>query len=97
MPRKRHVEIALSKLATMDLVGVRTRYDHFKQMLAELLGRDFLADSVQPEISWAKRVSDQLKSLKSARSLVALDIELYELVDKAVGKVLGNATRVSAA
>lgn len=84
VPRKRHVEIALSKLSTMDLVGVRTRYDQFKRMLAELIGRDILAGVEQPEISWARRVTEELMKIKVARSLVALDMRLYELVEGAV-------------
>ena len=90
VPRKRHVQVALSKLAAMDLVGVRTRYDQFKHMMAELIGRDILANSVQPEISWARRVSEQLRKLKSAQSLVSLDMQLYELVERAVGRVVGE-------
>ena len=97
VPRKRHVQIALSKLAAMDLVGVRTRYDQFKHMLAELIGKDILANSVQPEISWARRVSEQLRKLKSAQSLVSLDMQLYDLVEKAVGRVVGDKNPASAA
>jgi hypothetical protein len=97
VPRKRHVQVALSKLAAMDLVGVRTRYEQYKDMLAELIGRDMLANSVQPEISWARRVSDQLRKLKSAQSLVALDLQLYELVEKAVGRVIGEKNSITAA
>lgn len=88
MPRKRHVQLALSKLSTMDLVGVRTRYDQFKQMLAELIGRDILTGSVQPEISWSRWVTEQLMEIKAAHSLVALDMQLYELVEGAVGRAV---------
>lgn len=88
MPHKRHVQIALSKLSTMDLVGVRTRYNQFQQMLAELVGTDILAGSVQPEISWARRVTEQLMKIKAAQSLVALDMKLYELVEEAVGRAV---------
>jgi hypothetical protein len=87
--RKRHVQFALSKLSTMDLVGVRPRYDQFKRMLAELIGRDILGDTGLPEISLTRRLAAQLAELKAARSLVALDIQLYELVEQAVDKALG--------
>lgn len=97
IPRKKHVQIALSKLAAMDLVGVRSRYDQFKRMLAELTGMDILSDSVQPEISWARKVTERLATLKSAQSLLSLDIQLYELVDKAVGRVVDDKNPKNAA
>jgi len=97
VPRKRHVEIALAKLSTMDLVGVSTRYDHFKRMLAELIGRDILAGGAQPEISWARRVTEELEKSKIARSLVALDVKLYGLVEGAVEKAIAAAERKTAA
>jgi len=86
--RKHHVEIALSKLSSMDLVGVRSRYDQFKLMLGELIGKDILAGSVQPEISWARRVTEELMKIKTARSLVSLDLRLYELVEGAVERAI---------
>lgn len=86
--RKRHVEIALAKLSAMDLVGVRSRYNQFKRMLRDLIGKDILATSAQPEISLARRVTDELMKNKTARSLVTLDMKLYELVEGAVERAI---------
>ncbi len=86
--RKRHIQIALSRLSTMDLVGVSSRYEHFKRMLAEVTGRDLLAGTAKPEITWTRRFAQRLEKIRSARSLVALDMKLYELVEGAVGRAI---------
>jgi hypothetical protein len=88
VPRKKHIQLALSKLSTMDLVGVSSRYGHFSKMLSELLGRDLLAGATQPEISWTRRIADRLATNKRARSLVSLDLKLYELAEKAIERAI---------
>jgi hypothetical protein len=105
IPRKEHVELALTKLSSMDLVGTRPYYNQFKTMLAEMIGRDLFGDSPLADIAWTLRVAEELTKIRAARSLVALDMELYQLAAKAVKQTIegemrtlrGNATRTKPA
>lgn len=88
VPRKHHVEVALTKLASMDLVGVRPYFTQFADALAKLLGRDLLAGAAPKGISWTERLAEKLAGMKAARSLVALDLQVYQLTLGAVKRVI---------
>lgn len=94
-PKKQHVELALTKLSSMDLVGVKPCYAQFSEALSKLLGRDLLAGAEPPEISWTKRVAERLAGIKAARSLIALDLQVYELAFNAVRRVIEGDTNVA--
>lgn len=87
-PERRHVELALSNLAGMDVVGVAHRSGDFHQILTELLGRDIYAAGVPGVPAVIKSIAEGLADVKAARDLVALDIALFELVEEAIGRVL---------
>lgn len=92
IPRKQHIELALTKLSSMDLVGTRPYYRQFKTMLAEMIGRDLFGDNPLADISWTLRLSEELAKIRAARSLVALDLELYQLAAKAVERAVEGET-----
>jgi hypothetical protein len=75
VPRKHHVEVALTKLSSMDLVGVKPCFPQFADALSKLLGRDLLAGAAPTGI-------------KAARSLIALDLQVYQLTLGAVKRVV---------
>lgn len=90
-PKIAHVEIALSKLARMDVVGVRSRFGEFKSVLQEVTGVDVLGDYELTNLSWVQRVAEQLAEIKQARNLVSLDQDLYLYAEEAITEALGPA------
>jgi hypothetical protein len=87
-PKSAHVEIALSKLSRMDVVGLRSRYGDFKSILAEALGADVLGDHELPTLQWVQRVADHLSQIKQVRNLISLDLDLYSFAEEAVIEAL---------
>lgn len=90
-PKSSHVEIALSKLSRMDLVGLRSRFGEFKSILPEIIGVDIFQDHELKNLSWVQRIVDQLSQIKQVRSLIALDLDLYSFAEEAVVEALGRA------
>ncbi len=90
-PRPHHVELALNRLATFDLVGTRPNFGAYKSGLSELLGRDILGGEEMINIDLVLKIADELKNVKLARALVALDAELYKFASKAVIRAIDTA------
>jgi hypothetical protein len=82
-----HVSVALENLANLDLVGVRPKFESFKQELATALGVDLIGREAPAAISNAPAVAEKLARLRSVHRLLALDLKLYHLVEEAVSKV----------
>lgn len=91
LPKTRHIEIALSKLSRMNLVGVRERFDDFKSILPEVVGVDVLGDYAPANVTWVQRLAADLRRIKQARALIALDLDLYSFVDEALTEAIGPA------
>jgi hypothetical protein len=95
MPKSAHVEIALSRLSRMDLVGLRTRFGEFKSILKEILGVDVFGQHELNSLSWVQRVVAHLSQIKQARALISLDLDLYSYVEEAVVEAIGPAPSTS--
>jgi hypothetical protein len=95
LPKSGHVEIALSKLSRMDVVGLRNRFGEFKSILQEVLGMDVFGKYELIDLSWVHRVSEQLSQIKQARALISLDLDLYSYVEEAVTEAIGPAASTS--
>jgi hypothetical protein len=89
-PKAAHVEIALSKLSRMDLVGLRNRFGEFKSILPELLGVDVFGNHELTNLSWVTQIVEQLSDIKQVRNLIALDLDLYSFAEEAVTEALGT-------
>ena len=87
-PRQHHVQLALTNLASLDVVGISSRGAEYRQMMAELLSRDIYSDGIPKLPAAIKVIADSFAEIKPARELVALDIALFNLVESAVGRVL---------
>ena len=85
-PTRLHVELALSRLATMDLVGVRSHFIHFKTALATLLSRDILPESIPDPLSSVVELTRILRDIKVATTMLKHDVMLYGFVQDAVGR-----------
>lgn len=86
-----HVEIALSRLSRMDLVGLRTRFGEFKSILTEVLGFDALGDYQPTSLTWVDKLAADLGQIKQVRSLLSLDLDLYSYVEEAMSEAIGPA------
>lgn len=91
IPNRKHVSIALDKLAEMDLVGLASRFEEFKSMLGEIVGVDMLGDTELSQVSWVPKTAAHLKQIDAVKYLLALDIELFSQAHAAVSKVLNAA------
>jgi hypothetical protein len=94
-PKAQHIHLALAKLARMDLVGLRNRFDEFKAMLPEVVGLDIFAGHELTKISWVERFVTALSEIKQVKSLIALDLGLYAMVEQAVTEALQSVSAAS--
>lgn len=90
LPSKRHIATALDSLATMDLVGLRTRFNDFKTCLAELLDVDILGDYRPSDI--IDQTAIQLKKIPQFDRLISLDLELFAHASEAIEEALSTIT-----
>jgi hypothetical protein len=95
LPKSGHVEIALSKLSRMELIGLRSRFGEFKSILREVLGFDVLEQHEFSNLSWVDRVVGSLSQIKQARSLITLDLDLYSFIEEAITDAIGPAGSTS--
>jgi hypothetical protein len=85
---RRHVSVALDNLSRMNLVGLRQRFDNFKSTLQEIVGVDLLEDGQPVDVSWVPEIAAKLSRIDKVRSLLALDISLYNLARDAIRKAI---------
>ena len=90
LPRAHHIQVALNKLSTFDLVGTYPNFAEFKSSLIELLGRDILGNETLVNIEPLSGIVAELKNIKRAKQLVAHDIQLYEFASKAVKRAVDS-------
>ncbi|HRF08155.1 MAG TPA: hypothetical protein PL193_05855 [Xanthobacteraceae bacterium] len=92
IPRTHHVEIALGRLATFDLVGTRVQFDIFKNSLGEIAGAPILKQEELVTMELLKPIAEELKNIKIVRSLLSLDSKLYEFSVEAVRRALSTSS-----
>ena len=89
-PERRHVSAALENLASMDLVGVRSRFHDFSALLAGLLGHDLTGDYepvIHPAVS---ALADRLSRISLVADLLEDDLALYSFAEELIGVVLSD-------
>ncbi len=86
-PRRLHVELALNRLATMDLVGARPSYDLFKYALEGMLSRDILPAELQT-ISSVAELAQVLREEKLVKSMLKYDEILFQFAKEAIDRAL---------
>lgn len=85
---RKHVGIALDNLASMNLVGLRQRFDTFKSMLQELLGADLVGDAEPVAVSLVPQIAEKLARIDKVKSLLSFDVLLYNLARDAIRKAV---------
>jgi hypothetical protein len=85
---RKHVGIALDNLATMNVVGLRQRFDTFKSILQELFGMDLLEEVQTVEATNVPDVAMKLARNDRVKSLLAHDSLLYTMAREAIGKAI---------
>lgn len=91
-PRSEHVEIALARLSTMHLVGIRKQYESFRSSLSELLGRDVMGPDAAETSEIVKELAHEIRDVKLVRVMNTLDTKLYNYVETAVNRALETTT-----
>lgn len=92
IPRSHHVEIALNRLSTFDLVGTRLHFEVFKNSLAEIAGAPILGQEELVTMELLKPIAEELRNIKLVRSLISLDTKLYEYAVEAVKRALSPSS-----
>lgn len=95
-PERRHVTAALENLASMDLVGVRSRFRDFSALLAGILGHDLAGDYepvVHPSIS---ALADRLSRISLVADLLEDDLALYSFAEESIVSALSDDANVVA-
>jgi hypothetical protein len=83
-PEHRHVSTALDNLATMDVVGVRSRFADFRTMLSNVLGADIIGQNELELFDKVKDVSESLSKIGIVSDLLENDLTLYSFASEAV-------------
>ncbi|MGD9544634.1 MAG: hypothetical protein AB7F41_08075 [Methylocystis sp.] len=89
-PERRHVTTALENLASMDLVGVRSRFREFSALLAGILGHDLAGDYepvVHPSIG---ALADRLSRISLVADLLEDDLALYSFAEESIVSALSD-------
>jgi hypothetical protein len=89
-PERRHVTAALENLASMDLVGVRSRFRDFSALLAGILGHDLTGDYepvVHPSIG---ALADRLSRISIVADLLEDDLALYSFAEESIVSALSD-------
>ena len=84
-PERRHVSVALDNLASMDLVGSRTRYEVFRAMLEQMVGVDVFGDEQPAMFTAVTQLAQSLSRIGIVADLLEHDIALHALADEAIG------------
>jgi hypothetical protein len=77
VPQHRHVSLALDNLASIDLVGVRSRFSDFRSVVAAMLERDVLGVAKLDVPSNVTEVCGMLSQLGIVSDLLEHDLNLY--------------------
>jgi hypothetical protein len=83
-PLRRHVSIALENLATMDVVGVRSEFPLFRQMLAAAVGVDAVGGESPVVLDIVAELAQKLLRIGVVEDMLAADSQLYEFVKAAM-------------
>ncbi len=83
-PERRHVSIALENLATMDVVGTRSRFGDFNRLLSGVLGADIFGDAGPVSFASIQGLASSLSRIGAVVDLLDHDLALYSYVDEAV-------------
>jgi len=84
VPQHAHVSLALENLASIDLVGVRSRFSNFRSVLATMLERDVLGVEKLDAPNNVTEVRGMLAQLGIVSDLLEHDLNLYAHASEAV-------------
>ncbi|MFO1150436.1 MAG: hypothetical protein U1E62_18815 [Alsobacter sp.] len=75
--RSRHVPAALRALSRFTLVGLRERWDEFREDVAALTGRGAEDIPVIETVGAVEQLAAEIRGLRAVNALLAVDLELY--------------------
>ena len=87
---RRHVSIALDNLSQMELVGVRSKFVEFSQILNDLMGVDVTLGAEPETFQGTAALSETLGRVGSVTDLLEHDLALYSFAEEAVEVGLGE-------
>lgn len=89
-PQRRHVSVALENLATMDVVGVRSEFALFRQMLAAAVGAEVLGEEPPVALDMVAELAQKLSRIGVVEDMLDSDRQLYDFVRTAMTSAAEN-------
>lgn len=89
-PQRRHVSVALENLATMDVVGVRSEFPLFRQMLAATVGADVVGGELPVTLDMVAELAQKLSRIAVVEDMLDSDRQLYDFVKTAMVSAAEN-------
>jgi len=83
-PQRRHVSIALENLASMDVVGLRSEFPLFREMLAAMVGADVVGAEGPVALQIVVELAHKLSRIGVVEDMLDGDRQLYEFVKNAM-------------
>ena len=80
---RRHVGIALDNLSSIDVVGLKSRFDDFRTILAGRLGADVLSDYAGVSAA-VDDLTNRMARIPIVKNFLELDLALYSYAEEAV-------------
>jgi len=94
-PQRRHVSVALENLASMDVVGLRSEFPLFRQMLAGALGADVGGGDRPAALSVVTELAHKLSRIGVVEDMLEGDRQLYEFARNAMRSAEENNRTVA--
>jgi hypothetical protein len=83
-PQRRHVSVALENLATTDVVGLRSDFPLFRQMLAAAVGEDVVGEDPPVALDMVTELAQKLSRVGVVEDMLDSDRQLYDFVRTAM-------------
>ena len=93
-PQRRHVSMALDQLARFNVVGTRSRFPEFADLLGGCLGADLVGPHTPEALPQTVELAERLKRIGVVEDLLDEDIALYSFADEAIGAALASTVEV---
>ena len=81
---RRHLNLALDNLSAIDIVGLRSQFKTFRDILSVLLGGDIVGDGYIGISSTVEALASRLSRIGSVKNLLEFDLALYSYAEDAV-------------
>lgn len=95
VPVRQHVATALDGLAAMDVVGVRSQFGRFRDLMKGIVGYDLIDTDRFRSFDETPGLAESLRQIGAVEDLLDADVTLYAFVEQAVRTGFENPDAMS--